>query len=1338
MEFTSSSGINIYNRSRYSTALISAVFSASTLLCTHASADDTEIFFADELSTTDSTANVLFMFDTSGSMADYDSGPTTRLSRLKEAMTAVVTSSKNVNIAIGSFAGNNKGSIQLPAIGVDEEICAGAACNSIKIRGEIKHNNDDGEQYSNNTIELNGQALDVQAGTDTWALRFDELNIPRGATINSATLDVISRGNYYGTSTLEIVGEATDDSAPLRAIPGDFTSRSNPGKATTAKVTWNAGDWYGNDWGRYTYSSPNLNTIVSEITDRPGWCGGNALTLIVDVAGVDRAARSHDNDPYLAPVLQIDYSPASVDWTDTCVHSKSVSSIGLGIDDVIQDITSGVVQADNGLLRTRIDTSGQVIGLRFTDVDVPHDASITTAYLSMPFDSSIAGDVDLVIAVEDTGYSAVIDSSALNALTDKPYLTDTVLWQDVPEDGNALKSADISSLVSQIVSKPGWANKGAMTFTLTPTAESTGTRFFDSVDSPAGTGPTLVIHYQQDSTDLGNQAPVLLTGRDEIIRTMMDYESRDGTPLVDALYESSQYMRSAAVEHGDTPVSGNYSGPEFGECRSNQIVLLSDGDANGNSSAALIETLIENNPTEGTTKIPTCANRDNSSETCGIELATWLFETDHDNVTDGTQSITTHTIGFNNTSPFLTSIADAGDGSYYQAASASELTSVFKNIIDSAITKDTSFIAPTSSANLTNRLVNSNELYFAMFKPSFNANWDGNVKRFQLATNSTTGDLEIRDALSAVATNPDGTIKNTARSIWSSNADGGDVAKGGAASNLTLNRKLFTSAYDSTASKTVLSTFHEDSDVINLEVLGIPSQNEGYRTELLQWARGVDVKDYNGNSVVNEIRAQMGDVIHSTPYIMSYPSKDSTEPTARSLLFVGTNHGFLHAIDTADGSEEFAFIPEELLSNLNYFFVNETTRHDRRPYGLDGEISGWHNDTNNNRLVDGDEKAYIYFGMRRGGNNYYALDVSDPDNPEFAWKIEGGKGEFTELGQTWSRPVKAKVKYKTVEKDVLFFAAGYDDTNDEESVRTPDNVGRGIFMVDANTGALLSHRDNMNHSEMLYSFPSDLRVVSPDGDAYTDAIFVGDTGGQLWRFDIDHTATNDSGFMSGYVMANVSGSFANENRKFFYEPDVSLLKGEDDRMFLNIGIGTGSRPNPNSQIVQDSFYSFRDNSIFGPPRDIDGNITYPQTLDESKLVNTSSALGSSDDTGKIASGWFLRLPGTGEKSLSAALTVDNEIMFTTYTPPTQSNDICTATIGSGQIYTLDVFNGNPAGGSEVLTDRSSQLETPGIPPRVAGLMVEAAPNSVSVIVGLETIGSGKHNKPFERTFWAEQ
>src|SRR6185503_16527634 len=51
-----------------------------------------------------------------------------------------------------------------------------------------------------------------------------------------------------------------------------------------------------------------------------------------------------------------------------------------------------------------------------------------------------------------------------------------------------------------------------------------------------------------------------------------------------------------------------------------------------------------------------------------------------------------------------------------------------------------------------------------------------------------------------------------------------------------------------------------------------------------------------------------------------------------------------------------------------------------------------------------DDKVLLFFGQGRGGSNYYALDVTDENNPKLMWKHGGSSGDntFVGLGQSWS------------------------------------------------------------------------------------------------------------------------------------------------------------------------------------------------------------------------------------------------------------------------------------------------------------------------------------------------
>ena len=82
--------------------------------------------------------------------------------------------------------------------------------------------------------------------------------------------------------------------------------------------------------------------------------------------------------------------------------------------------------------------------------------------------------------------------------------------------------------------------------------------------------------------------------------------------------------------------------------------------------------------------------------------------------------------------------------------------------------------------------------------------------------------------------------------------------------------------------------------------------------------------------------------------------------------------------------------------------------------------------------------------MRRGGNHYYALDVTDRNAPRYLWQIDGGAGDFARLGQSWSEMTLAKVPFNDEDKVVLLFGGGYDENQDIDNPVTDDTMGRAI------------------------------------------------------------------------------------------------------------------------------------------------------------------------------------------------------------------------------------------------------------------------------------------------------
>jgi type IV pilus assembly protein PilY1 len=235
----------------------------------------------------------------------------------------------------------------------------------------------------------------------------------------------------------------------------------------------------------------------------------------------------------------------------------------------------------------------------------------------------------------------------------------------------------------------------------------------------------------------------------------------------------------------------------------------------------------------------------------------------------------------------------------------------------------------------------------------------------------------------------------------------------------------------------------------------------------------------------------------------------------------------------------------------------------------------------------------LYFGMRRGGRNYYSLDVTDRASPKLAWTIKGGSGNFTELGQSWSEATLARIKLNGADKNVLVIAGGYDPNQDASKPTSADKQGRAIYIVDALTGARLwwasnaaDHPDaSLPLAQMTYSTPSSVRVIDMNGDSYADRLYVGDMGAQVWRFDLDINGnTGAPSLATGGVIASLGGTAAADTRRFYYPPSVALVSDEYLGNFLAISIGSGHREKPLGTAIADRFYMIRDPNVQAPAR----------------------------------------------------------------------------------------------------------------------------------------------------------
>ena len=862
------------------------------------------------------------------------------------------------------------------------------------------------------------------------------------------------------------------------------------------------------------------------------------------------------------------------------------------------------------------------------------------------------------------------------------------------------------------------------------------------------------------------------TARAAMQATVNALPANGWTPLSETMYEAGLYYMGGSVDYGDvgdpdlsianSRMGANpaaYDSPiDFG-CQKNFVVMLTDGEPTRDVGADVdIEGLTG---FAAATGAATCdANGGNNGNgDCLDDMAQYLFETDLSGGIADTQNVITYTIGFDIDLPILDATATKGGGVYYTADDTASLSTTLTNIVTSILDDNTTFTAPTVPVNTFNRTQTLNDLYVTVFAPSAQEQWPGNLKKYKLVDGIIVGTDTTTTAVDAAT----GFFKDSAQNYWNDGTvDGADVTLGGSPINLPLsiNRNLYT--YLGNSDLTAPSNAVDTGNVAMTDALfGVGGPGDPALNDLIRWARGLDLTDEDQDNDFTDERQAMGDPLHSKPVTVIYGGVPAAPDINDALIFVGTNDGYLHAIDPLTGQEAWSFIPEELLTNLRDLYINNATPF--KNYGIDGNLTVQRLDLNNNGVIEAGDKVYLYFGLRRGGSSYYALDVTLPNNPQLMWIHDSGT--LPGLGQTWSTPTPTRVDVNGVAQNgenlALIFGGGYDASQDNPGYST-DAQGNGVYIIDAVNGNLLWRAGldagaNLQLLEMENSIPSDVRVIDLNSDQFADRMYVADTGGRLFRFDLFNgqapNALVNGGMIATLGAADIAGPVNADTRRFFYAPDIALAHTED-RTFLNIAIGSGYRSHPFDTAIQDQFFSIRDPNAFNSLSQPQYNALAASPVTPADLVDIT------DDPAPTllpdVQGWRLELrdPGfRGEKVLAEARTFSNTVLFTTFTPGAGgAANSCVPTRGLNRLYAISVFDGRPvndedADGNLDEDDRSYDLAQGGIAPEVVILFPspddpdncqgdECRPDPVGC-VGLECFPPPFVNRPV-RTFWTQQ
>ncbi len=856
---------------------------------------------------------------------------------------------------------------------------------------------------------------------------------------------------------------------------------------------------------------------------------------------------------------------------------------------------------------------------------------------------------------------------------------------------------------------------------------------------------------------LGGEVIAPIGSTDAQIKTQINTLTADGwTPLAETLAEAGLYFagQPSWANPGTTYVT-----PIQWRCQKNFIILMTDGNStqdlgDGNGDNIFTRSSYMHNKPIG--------DYDNDGADPGIDgnngthwlddVAKFLYEEDllvspatddasktFDDPIFERQHIITYGIGFatGTNDILLQRMADNqhSRGAYYSAENSKELEAAFSGILGTILSQNSNFVAPVVPVSKMNKVYSGSGLYLGLFQSAGDGLWLGNLKKYGL---SRDGIVLQKDATSA--TDPTtGNILTSSTSIWTSgNADGLEVTEGGAGADMLGSSRNFYTYQTGNTNKALSygtlpnsNLFNKANTGITAATLGVTTDTE--RDDLIDYIRAEGVYAVGGSS---ERKWIMGDIIHSLPVVMQENTSNKT------IIFVGSNDGFLHCfVDNDQGDNDNAIPPS--LPNFANDTIDEAWTF--APWDLLGRFNTLHStykaDNTHEYFVDGSPLIYQYdlnqqltFGLRRGGNKYYTLKVGSFNaiskdytdgsyaNPEFLWEMGPTVPHLSEtMGQSWFKP--HVVQFKTGSGDnnyttALLFTGGYDADQDDDTpndkttpTNTPasnDEVGRAIFAVDPKWDAAnriiggsspkLRFSFSDGHTAMTHSIIS-MTSFDSSGNGYTDSIYAPDLAGNLFAFTdrgVNGGTAADGTWEMRQIFKARQGANGNTRwLKCFYAPDITMdnFTYEDDLGVTHqtvgefVFMGTGDRANPGDCYTVNRFYGIKNK----------WQSTWSRPLYESDLGNVRD-YNYPYTTGYLDNGWFFNLDA-GEKVISTPITFEGVVYFTTFLADCgtlSSSDMCaTSGTGVGRLYAVKYQTGEAAfnyTGNDVDTDASGTIE----------------------------------------------
>jgi hypothetical protein len=170
----------------------------------------------------------------------------------------------------------------------------------------------------------------------------------------------------------------------------------------------------------------------------------------------------------------------------------------------------------------------QIVGLHFSSLNIPKNATITKAYLQFEVDETSSEATSLIIHGEKSTHALTFTSSSNNistrSKTSASVTWNPPAWNSKGEQSDAQQSSDIHTIIQELVNQETWNSNSPMVFIIS----GNGKRIAKSYDGQASLAPLLHIEFEDNENN--DETPIIeppVNNSSNIIESRINANSDD-------------------------------------------------------------------------------------------------------------------------------------------------------------------------------------------------------------------------------------------------------------------------------------------------------------------------------------------------------------------------------------------------------------------------------------------------------------------------------------------------------------------------------------------------------------------------------------------------------------------------------------------------------------------------------------------------------------------------------------------------------------------------------------------------------------------------------------------